>query len=1071
MFHLLLYLSGDPPDNASRFLRVFRRHKENNWLSPTRICVLGLGDTNYENFCAPAKRLEKEVRDKGAHIWIPLGTADDGIGLAIGVEPWRENLMKHIKQEMGMDNQHTTATIAPSSSDASLSHDQLSAEKKEAHAAPTPTPSTTTALPSSLSSTSSSSSLLYPALILYGSQTGNAEEIAKAIHQQWLHTLPLPSSSSSSLLRVQSMSDYISTHNNNIDELINEYIILFVISTTGEGDLPDNANRFFRLLKQKKEKKWFSHTHIGILGLGDSNYSNFNAAAKKLEKELTNKGAFFLFPTGLADDGVGLALVVEPWREELFRQLKKLMEQGQTTHISAPVLTTKAEVMEEKKQEPSPTPHVPAEITPSVAPVMPSVAPPPPPPVAEPSIPSPSAVRVEPVQPKVKVEKPKLLARLPVIRTHVQYITPSPVSDVDKEKKKDINTYFSQRWKNIDTETSLKGYTSESPFFATLISAKYLTTSTSHSHQSGYGRKVVHMELEIPAGIDGVIYNPGDCVAIYGCNDEKMIDHIINRLELDPFAGIQIVSDEQASGEGSKENKESKADVSETSTTPDASDPSSSPAPSSSSSPPPSSSSSSSSPPPISVLSHIQTPCTVRDALLFCCDVTSVPRKTFLRLLAEWCWDPTDKLTLYRLASPIGKEEYEKLLVNQHASLLDILQLFPSCKPSLSVLLDQLPPLQPRSYSIACSPSYYPTTMHIAWTKVEFNTQKFGYKQGVATCWLEKLGKAAGFLKEDGNITNVSPPSLSPSSSPSSSSSSSSPVFLPGVISDHLGRLRVAVFIRRSRDFGLPSDISKPIIMVGPGTGVAPFRGFIMHRACQKQAIKAGGTGLGMWRGLEVVEAKRQISDGPTHIENETHTLSTPAPPTSNSAPSLISSHSLSSSSHIQSSPSIVSRGLMRNCAPRGHYYDEDALIDREIEGENDSIHAQVGPLYLYFGCQRADLDYLYADEWAQFIYKGYLQEMHVAFSRETPADMIAPPSQKQYVQRRLHEHASDIYDILFKQNGYFFVCGDGARMAKDVMATLTLIVQEKGGLTPQVAAQKVFQLMKDKRYIQDIWS
>ena len=104
-------------------------------------------------------------------------------------------------------------------------------------------------------------------------------------------------------------------------------VLVIVCSTTGDGEVPECASRFMRKLKnrsitdaQEKEKLgdndsndnasqndngWLKHTHYAILGLGDSNYSQFNMAARNLDNVMQALGAKKFYHTGLADDGTG----------------------------------------------------------------------------------------------------------------------------------------------------------------------------------------------------------------------------------------------------------------------------------------------------------------------------------------------------------------------------------------------------------------------------------------------------------------------------------------------------------------------------------------------------------------------------------------------------------------------------------------------------------------------------------------------------------------------------------------------------------------------------------------------
>jgi hypothetical protein len=98
---------------------------------------------------------------------------------------------------------------------------------------------------------------------------------------------------------------------------------VFVVSTTGDGDPPDSAQKFWRRLKKKTlAKTYLQHLKYALLGLGDSNYTNFCNFSKMLNKRLLELGATAFYDTGYADDAVGLERVVEPWTDGLWAAVK-----------------------------------------------------------------------------------------------------------------------------------------------------------------------------------------------------------------------------------------------------------------------------------------------------------------------------------------------------------------------------------------------------------------------------------------------------------------------------------------------------------------------------------------------------------------------------------------------------------------------------------------------------------------------------------------------------------------------------------------------------------------------------
>ncbi|XP_008832805.1 methionine synthase reductase isoform X2 [Nannospalax galili] len=212
---------------------------------------------------------------------------------------------------------------------------------------------------------------------------------------------------------------------------------------------------------------------------------------------------------------------------------------------------------------------------------------------------------------------------------------------------------------------------------------------------------------------------------------------------------------------------------------------------------------------------HVPDGCSLQFLLTWCLEIRALPKKAFLRALVDCTSDAAERRRLQELCSKQGAADYNRFIRDAGACLLDLLFAFPSCQPPLSLLLQHLPKLQPRPYSCASSSLFHPDKLHFVFNVVEFPSV---LRKGVCTGWLASL--AAPLLQPDLEAPcGDSGVDLAP---------------------------RISISPRATNSFRLPDDPSVPIIMVGPGTGVAPFLGFLQHREKLQEQHPHGNFGA-MW--------------------------------------------------------------------------------------------------------------------------------------------------------------------------------------------------------------------------------
>ncbi|XP_065609384.1 methionine synthase reductase [Cyrtonyx montezumae] len=545
-------------------------------------------------------------------------------------------------------------------------------------------------------------------LLLYATQKGQAKAIAEEIClQAGAHGLE------ADMHCLSEMDKY------NLETEKDPVVI--VISTTGTGDPPDTARKFVKKIRDKTlPPDHLAHLQYGLLGLGDSEYTFFCNGGKTVDRLLQELGAQHFYDTGLADDCVGLELVVDPWIDGLWLALKEVFllqkeKEGMSNNVSADPcagheINLSSKIQDLKLEDDGVR-----------------------------SFDDPSQKLLDINVASARDTEPSLVHSVPPISQSALNIPVLPPEYIEVQFQ--------------DTQ-------GENPHPSSLLSegTAFEVPVTKASQLTRKDAIKTALLLELDIADTSFDYQPGDAFCIICPNNVSEVEELLHILGLsekgENVVCVKVKQDTKKKG----------------ATRPQ----------------------------------HIPERSTLKFILTWCLELRAIPKKAFLRALVECTSNAGEKRRLQELCSKQGASDYTRFIRESNVCLLDLLHAFPSCKPSLNLLIEHLPKLQARFYSVSSSNLYQPGKLCFVFNIVEFPAcpMRPVLRKGVCTGWLAELVA----------------PLLHPSKDTLDVKKQSSPTE------------KICIFARPNNTFHLPSDPSVPFVMVGPGTGIAPFIGFLQHR-------------------------------------------------------------------------------------------------------------------------------------------------------------------------------------------------------------------------------------------------
>ena len=206
-------------------------------------------------------------------------------------------------------------------------------------------------------------------------------------------------------------------------------------------------------------------------------------------------------------------------------------------------------------------------------------------------------------------------------------------------------------------------------------------------------------------------------------------------------------------------------------------------------------------------------------------DIASVPRRSCFEQLSFFSkGNPEEAEKLREISGPAGADLYASYAKKEKRNIVEILEDFKSVQVPIAFLLELLPPIAPRHFSIASSPMTEPGKVHLCMAVVQYETPFKREISGLCSNWLAKMpvGTVVHMAVRPGLLRL--PPMYSAACRLATSSAST-----------------IESQAAAAKQLPLP-----PLILIGPGTGVAPMRGMLREIQAAK-ALLAGRSTQPLW--------------------------------------------------------------------------------------------------------------------------------------------------------------------------------------------------------------------------------